>query len=341
LREPSFIVINVAYIIGAKRPVVGYTQTPANYTSKPYQQRVYPVYEWGNVWFNESCSCYAMNITPGSYGGFVVKVSSYGRPLDLMLRITKLALANPRLNKEYDKVPIPENIISSYVKKPHRLVIEKVKPIFEEKIERVTDLHRMSKISLAYSLAYFSYREFLEYDPSLIPRKLEEAIERRKGDCSEMSMILMSLLWSYGIPAKQIYGHVYFANYTENLEVNGSLYLLRNAAPHVFVMAYLQPLGWVSLDLLAGSLICYPFITEDETTNVDFTDEDIINVARKYSEYRFIQLREIIDAKTFKKLTRNGTEIWRLREYVERELMSYLTEMGVRKDNLSFLLKTR
>ena len=320
----EFYFINAIYFINSTRQVLGYLETPTNYTSQPYCQNVSVLYKWGDVYFDKASSSFAINATPRSRGGFIVKVLCQGRSLEEMKNLVKNALRNPFLHKEYDDLPIPSEIEQKYTRKPLKLIVENVKPDFENWLSsKGIKASEMSRLSLVYALAYFSYREYITYDPSLAPRSLKQVIETRRGDCDDMSRILINLLWSYRIPAKIVNGYIYL-NYTEDSKLGNSIYLFRNAGPHAFVMAYLPPLGWISLDLLAGSFIIFPFVIERETMFTNITEKEVKEVIEFHTNYTFVQLMEILDKEEFERLTENGSKIWKIRAMVEDEIMEHV-----------------
>jgi len=322
----EFYFINAIYFINSTRPVLGYLETPTNYTSQPYYQNVSVLYKWGDVYFDKTSSSFAINATPRSQGGFIVKVICQGRNLEEMKNLVKNALKNPFFHKDYDNFPIPSEIKQKYIREPQKLIVENVKPVFENWLSsKGLKASEMSRLSLAYALAYFSYREYITYDPSLAPRSLKQVIETRRGDCDDMSRILVNLLWSYQIPAKIVNGYIYL-NYTEDSKLGNSFYLFRNAGPHAFVMVYLPPLGWTSLDLLAGSFIIFPFVIQKETMFTNVTEKEVKEVVEFHLNYTFVQLMEIFDKEEFEKLTENGSKIWKLRAIVEDEIMEHVTK---------------
>jgi len=62
----EFYFINAIYFINSTRPVLGYLETPTNYTSQPYYQNVSVLYKWGDVYFDKTSSSFAINATPRS-----------------------------------------------------------------------------------------------------------------------------------------------------------------------------------------------------------------------------------------------------------------------------------
>jgi hypothetical protein len=152
----------------------------------------------------------------------------------------------------------------SYLGTPPQVVTSVVVRDFEEWLRTMPWYYAVANVSsyplvLAVYAARFIYGgNYIRYSPSLLPRTTEEVVERREGDCDDMSRVLLSLLWYYGIPATIAYGFVAIPGYAANSTVGSFTYVFSNGGPHAFVLAYVADYGWISLDLLAGSLLTYP-----------------------------------------------------------------------------------
>ena len=111
--------------------------------------------------------------------------------------------------------------------------------------------------------------------------------KEKKGDCDDMSRVLVDLLRSYGIPAVIAYGYViieskWLKHYV--IPVENTTYIFHYAGPHAFTIAYVPGLGWMPVDLLAGSMIVYPFVFENfsASTEVNKTAvEEFKNMSKK------------------------------------------------------------
>ncbi len=150
----------------------------------------------------------------------------------------------------------------------------------------------MSKARLAVYAALFIYRKYIKYTLSPIPHSVNETVSTRRSDCDDMSRVLTELLWSYGIPALMAYGFL-VANLTKPFIVNeGRIHnYFIDVGLHAFVIAYLPGIGWISIDLLAGSLITHPFIFY-RITNDTSVPKNIGKELMKY--YNLVNAKEVI-----------------------------------------------
>lgn len=305
--------VNAIYFMNSTGVFKGFLETPANYSSPPYRQEVHILYMWGNTTFNRSDEAVEIWACNGTSGGFIAKVRICGRSMHSALEIIKEAYRDPNYGKLYDEIDVPRNITSKYLLEPATVIVEKVKPEFEEWISREKGVlpSNMSKLSLAVDAAFFIYNIFIEYNPSALPRTMEEVIEKREGDCDDMSRILLNLLWSYGIPAKIAQGYVYL-NLSMESPVGSSLYIFEDAGPHAFVMAYIPGLGWIPLDFLAGSMLVYPFVFEGETVFTNISKELVEEVEELHRKHVFVQMMSLLNAKEFRELTREDRDFSRL-----------------------------
>jgi len=104
-------------------------------------------------------------------------------------------------------------------------------------------------------------------------------VESRRGDCDDISRVLMNLLWSYGLPAKTIYGYLIVPDFNFTTSIGNFTYVFINGGPHAFTAAYLPALrSWVSLDMLAGSYIFYPFIVDGVSLESDVNETAVKEV---------------------------------------------------------------
>ena len=321
--------VNAIYFINSSGVFQGFLETPVNYTSPPYRQEVHVIYLWGNATFNSSEEAVQLSAGNGTAGGFVARIRICGRGLGEAYEILKKAFRNPAYGKEYDSRPIPSNVSKKYLLKPMEVVAEKVKPEFEKWLRREKGVEpgEMSRISLAVDAAYFIYAVFIEYSPSALPRTMEQVIESRRGDCDDMSRILVNLLWSYGIPAKIAQGYVYL-NLSMQSPVGRSLYIFRDAGPHAFVMAYVPGFGWVSLDFLAGSMIIYPFIFEGETVYTNITEQQVEEVVEMHRRHVFVQMMSILGREEFEKLSLGGRDLSRVALWAMSRIMARAAELS-------------
>ncbi|MEM4543237.1 MAG: transglutaminase-like domain-containing protein, partial [Sulfolobales archaeon] len=121
---------------------------------------------------------------------------------------------------------------------------------------------------------------YIQYEASLLPRTIEEVVESKKGDCDDMSRILVGLLWSYGIPAVIVHGFTAIEGFSMRSTLGTLEYVFERGGPHAFVLAYIPNYGWLSLDFLAGSLLTNHFVIWGITRSVTLSREDIEEVER-------------------------------------------------------------
>jgi len=298
---PSYDVYNLTYvdvavITYANNVSEGYFEAPINYTEPHYTQVVRVFRVGGNVTVKESGNntSFTIPISNNTRGYVVLNVTLIRESRKEMNIVAQaLYLGNVFL---YD-YPYPEEVVKKYVLQPNERVVEVVVPLFEEwmrsKLHANISLSDVSRTYLAVWAANYVYGGYLiKYNASAIPRPLEEVLERREGDCDDMSRILLSLLWHYGIPAKIQYGYVYLKfDYVTN--VYGSLTRFINAGPHAYVVIYVPTVGWVSVDLLAWARLYYPTLITGESTYSNVTSEDLEEVEKFYTSFKYLELIEM------------------------------------------------
>ncbi|MEM0059973.1 MAG: hypothetical protein QXE10_06070, partial [Desulfurococcaceae archaeon] len=79
----------------------------------------------------------------------------------------------------------------------------------------------------------------------------------------------------YDIPAALVSGYVYIREFKYNITVENVTYYYLNNGPHAFAVAYIPGYGWLSLDLLAGSLLLNPIIVEGYTRNTSVSSKEV------------------------------------------------------------------
>jgi hypothetical protein len=102
-----------------------------------------------------------------------------------------------------------------------------------------------------------------------------------------MSRVLVELLNYYNIPAVIVNGYTVIENFNYTIPVENVTYKFINNGPHAFTAVYVLGVGWISVDLLAGSLIVYPFIVEEYTRETSVPSEAVES---------FIELHRAINA---------------------------------------------
>lgn len=294
----DFIYVDVAMITYTNNVSEGYFEVPINYTEPHYTQFVRVFKVGGDVIINsaenDNRTIFKIPINNNTRGYVVLNVTlTRESSKELGIVMQALYLGNTLLY-EY---PYPEEIVEKYVLRPNEKVVEVVIPLFEDwmrgNLPSNLNLSMVSKTYLAVWAAKYIYGDYLiKYNASSIPRSLDEVLEKREGDCDDKSRILLNVLWYYGIPAKIQYGYVYLKfNYVA--DVYGSLTKFINAGPHAYVVIYVPTIGWVSVDLLAGARLYHPTLITGESTYSNVTSEDLEEVEKFYTSFKYLELIEI------------------------------------------------
>lgn len=295
----EFTYVDVATIKHASNVSEGYFEVPINYTEPHYTQVVRVFKVGGDVVINSSGNKTAFRIPiSNNTSGYVILNVTITRESSKELGIVSRALyLGDILLYNY---PYPEDIVRKYVLQPNEKVVEVVVPLFEEwmrdRLPSNISLSRVSKTYLAVWAAKYLYGDYLiKYKASSIPRSLDEVLEEREGDCDDKSRILLSLLWYYGIPAKIQHGYVHL-KFDYVADVYGSLTRFINAGPHAYVVIYVPKVGWVSVDLLAWARLYHPTLITGESTYSSVTSEDLREVEKFYSSFKYLELIEIYES---------------------------------------------
>ncbi len=227
----------------------------------------------------------AINLSDLSYAYVLMEVNV--RYVKLLSHLTDLP------NHTATEEPLPEDVVRDYLREPHPKVVELVLPEFRKWLSNTTgsevgDLSSFSKAWLAVKAAEFTYGYYITYSPSLIPREFEEVLESRRGDCDDMSRVLINLLWALGIPARIDYGYVYL-DWEGGGRIGNSYMFFEDAGPHAWVSAYVPSLGWVSLDFLAGANIVHPALVTGFTSEGYISREDIEEMVEFQERNRYVE----------------------------------------------------
>ncbi|HID80668.1 MAG TPA: transglutaminase domain-containing protein, partial [Ignisphaera sp.] len=192
--------LNAIYIENSTLNTTLYMETPQNLSFNSFiNQTVTTLYVKNLVFLNRS-KHYAFQIKPNStfYGFFLAKVVVCGPHRAMLLRTIKRIIHS----KDYRDLiiegkaneTIPSEIKSKYILKPHRVVVEVLKPEFEKWVKYMFNVSvtNLSKFSLAVIAAYYIYGQFyITYTPSPFPRPIDYVIQKRQGDCDDMSRVLV------------------------------------------------------------------------------------------------------------------------------------------------------
>jgi hypothetical protein len=259
-------------------------ETPANLTlGEGFEQRVVTLLSH-NLVFNETVKAFTFNATKGYVGFFVCCVEVRAKPMDQALTLLARALEDPTSTPKPSSSELPEGV-REYLREPHPKVVEVVKPEYERWFRGTygRGVDEAGPLGIAATAAYFVYSVYIEYDPSNIPRSIEQVIESRRGDCDDMSRVLVELLNAYRIPAVVAGGYTYIRGLNLTQPMENVTYKYVNGGPHAFVMAYVPGEGWISLDLLAYSLLVNPFAFEGysrETKVEEKAVEELVSLHR-------------------------------------------------------------
>ncbi|MEM2353682.1 MAG: transglutaminase-like domain-containing protein [Desulfurococcaceae archaeon] len=257
-----------------------FLETPTNISLVEGFEQVVEHIAYYNLEFNESLKAFTFKVEAGSpfEGFFISKVRLCSKEFSMIRSYLMMAMYNPKYSYPSFQDSIPSEVRKDYISPPHPKVIEVVVPAYEEwfRDKFGMDIKNASSLGLAVTAARFIYSEYINYTASEVPRSIEDVIEARKGDCDDMSRILVELLNYYNIPALMVSGYTYIDGFEYRMPVKNVTYIFLNNGPHAFTMAYIPGLGWVSLDFLAGSLIYYPFIVEQYTRETATPGEEVV-----------------------------------------------------------------
>jgi len=91
---------------------------------------------------------------------------------------------------------------------------------------------------------------------ALSQETLDEVIKDRKGDCDDISRILVNLLHYYGIPAVMVSGYVFINGFEISIPLENVTYVFNNNGPHAYVMAYLLDMAGYLSTIWQGLCSC-------------------------------------------------------------------------------------
>jgi len=253
----TFYFFNIVYIANATMNDTLYLEYPINISIEGFvTQKVSLAYYRGVNIVNGSMASFEVSPNSQFFGYVVYRV-------DLCyVNSSSLILEALRVNVN---ATVPDELVE-FVKEPNP-IISSVRQDFEYWLKSglnkfVFSSGRITLDQLAVLSSLFVV-DYIKYDASPLPRTLREVVESRRGDCDDISRVLMNLLWSYGLPAKIIYGYLVVPSFNFTTSIGNFTYVFINGGPHAFTAAYLPALrSWVSLDMLAGSYIFYPFIVD-------------------------------------------------------------------------------
>ncbi len=236
--------------------------------------------------------------------GSIVLVNSthIGFPLDrvgrkgyLLMRIEVRRRHYPYPLFTYKPTATPEDL-KKFIGKPRSSVNTLIKEI-EVKVPQIVN---ESDVGKAYILARF-LRDHFTYSAAGLPRDIDEVLASRKGDCDDLSALLIELLWFYGIPAQIEYSYIFTPGLSEVYRIGNSTFIRTGFMGHAYVLAYLGNLRWLPIDvtycahnnpLLGSTYITYSIVISRRAR--PFTLNDIKNMLKPLEERTIIISEELI-----------------------------------------------
>jgi hypothetical protein len=269
-----------------------------------FNQTVTPILAY-NLDFNSSTNYYYFNVSEGSSytGFFIVRVEVCGRSMEDALNTLRSGLIDPGINP-FGNNSIPEEIKRDYIGQGNRKVEEVVIPAYEDWLRSHYGLSTsdLSTLGLVSTSAYFVYGVYFTYDPSAIPRSIDEVVDSRRGDCDDLTRVLASMLYHYNIPAVQASGYLYVKGLNITIPIEKAKYTFLNNGPHAFLYAYIPGYGWLSTDFLAGSMLVYPFIFESYTTIIEVPREEVEEFLELHRKLNATQVFAVFNEEEYKSL---------------------------------------
>ncbi len=322
VNEVTLYLLDYAFMIKVNSTKAAF-EMPINYTDGNYNQTVYVVKVGGNAYINKSGNNYYVDINMNNLTDafFIARIVIKYRNVTSF--ISKVLQNHTAYSGSY---AIPSEILRKYVKEPVKIIREKVVPDYIKWLRNTygESVRDVSKAFIAVTAAQFIYRSgYIRYSPSPYPRTVEEIVTKHEGDCDDMSRVLMNLLWYFGIPARIEYGYVYLP-LDMPVPVGNSLMYFKDAGPHGFVIAYIPPLGWVSLDFLANARVSYLVVVTGHDSTPDVSKEAVkeaeeFNIVNIYTE-----LIQLFSSKDLSKLKLDPNNTSSIRYYALSKLRPYL-----------------
>jgi hypothetical protein len=267
----SFYVLYGILINASEINYTLFTEAPSNISIPGlFTQRPFSILSYKSI--SDDSDSHYINVKAGrgveAFTVYKVEVcvSQFSEALSIVLSALENPIFNPITKSNYQEDSLKDDTLI-----PDQNVVETVVPSYEEWLRSRYGLNvsSLSKLGLAVTAAYFVYHVFFTYDPSFTPRNLDELLKTRRGDCDDMSRVLVNLLYYYNIQAVLVTGYVYVDSFTYIIPVENTKYIYINNGPHTFVIAHIPGYGWISLDLLAGSLLWNLFIFRGYTAYSD------------------------------------------------------------------------
>lgn len=296
-------------------------ETPRNISLvEGLEQRVIHVL-WINLDYDDRSGFFHLSIEPSrSYTGFFISMVDVCYPEEkAVLSLIRRAMLDPKFGTQGE---IPDWIRRAFIKTPKDIVIERVIPAYESwfNARYNSNVSEASVLGIAVTSSFFVTNVYINYSADPIPKSIEEVIEARRGDCDDMSRVVVEVLNYYGIPAVIASGYVYAPTLgTLPVKVGNTTYIFSSNGPHAFPMAYIPGVGWISLDFIAGSLIVYPIVLDGFTTMTDVSPREVEEFVKLHESIVATQVIKIMDEEEYKTLINKG-------EPLDRALYSMMLE---------------
>lgn len=307
-------------------------ETPRN-TTLPggFTQRVEHLVYY-NVIYNKTLEVFEFTVKSNeSFEGFILsKVELCTKPLSEVLDYIKLALQDPLYSPSESGVEqsVPGDVRENYVREPSRIIVEVVVPDYESwfKSRYGISTTNATTLGVAVTASYFVYGVYIEYDPEATPRSIEDVVRSKRGDCDDMSRVLVELLNYYNIPAVIVNGYTVIENFNYTIPVENVTYKFINNGPHAFTVVYVLGVGWISVDLLAGSLILYPFIVEEYTRETSVPSEAVESFIELHKAINATQVIAVFTENTIKNTIGENITLNTVYEYFKQVVKEVVEE---------------
>lgn len=308
-------------------------ETPTNISlNEGFEQVVQHILSY-NLIFNEEIKAFTFRVEANrSFEGFFIsRVDVCYREMAITLSALLSAYYAPSYTLP-TRGETPADVYEKYVRPPHVKVIEVVLPAYERwfKNKYKIDFNAASKLGIASTASHFIYRLYINYSAESIPRTIEEVIGTRRGDCDDMSRVLVELLNYFEIPSVIVGGYVYLPDFNYTSSIESVTYKFINNGPHAFTMAYLNEIGWISLDWLAGSLLAHPFIVEGYSRETSIQGQAIAEFVELHKLINATQVIAVFTEEELKREIGLPITLVRLREYFLKQ--AYGVEVVLREE---------
>ncbi len=313
--------VKILYVDNRSGNVSGkaYLETAINYSDSNYRQEVI-------VWSSANTSrelvdnttAHSVKVSNGTTAFVQLLVKVYAR----VITSSEVKKANPSKSE----LEVYKNL--TYLSRHEKELAEKVVKDFEEWLRnRNINISTLTLGELTYYASLFVYKYYIKYSASALPRSLDEVIEKREGDCDDMSRVLSLILRYYGIPTMIEYAYIYVEGYRFGVTIGKSYIVFENNGPHAYTLAYLgKDIGWVPLDLIGitrDDPITYSSRSLAIALIVGHSYNITVNMTSVKEYVQFSTLVQYVEVIGVSKKPLSGEQIL---EKLDRALNEYLTK---------------